>query len=224
MHLVANSSILQRGAGLHSGSLALLPRWPVPPCPPPLYRPPGCPQAAQLDGQEAYRRVVHVGELVDKPKQSGRYYMWLSEASVCFMSGLRPLVPRITNLKISTITPTFCRPFQQQPPQHQPTPHRPSLRASRWPGLSYRPTWTKKVTSHPRLTTAGPGPLISPGPFTGGQSKAALAIATPSAVWRDRGGWAWRVRHGRNWMLPAESSMRVSPPPSSTPTAPSQAP
>ena len=173
MHLAASFSLPQRGAAPHSGSLAPLPRWPASTCPLPLLRPLGCLQVVQHDGQEADR--------------------------VYIMSRISPLVPRITNLNISTITPTFCRPFQHQLPQHQPNPYRPSLHALRRSGSSHRSTSTAEMTSHPRPTTPGSGLPSTPGPFTVGQSEAAPVIATPSAVWRVRRGMGAASLTRKKW-------------------------
>ena len=188
VHLAASSSLLRRGASSHSGSLALLLRWPASTCSHPVFRPLGGLQVAHYDGQEADRRVDHVGQLVAQPEPSGRDCSRVSEASVFSMSRLSPLVLRITNLKISTITPTICRSFQLQPPQHQPNSYRPSLHAPRWSGSFHRPMCTLKSTSHSRSTTPGSGLPTSPGPFTGGQNEVAPVITTSTAVRRIRRG------------------------------------
>ena len=103
------------------------------------------------------------------------------------MSGLRQIGPWIATSKaFSTISPTFCHPFQRQPPQHQPIPYLPNLQIPRWSRLSCLSTWTLRFMSHPGPTTAGLSFPISPGPFTGGQVEVAPDIASPTAVWGDR--------------------------------------
>ena len=69
VHLAASSSLLRRGVSPRSNSVALLLSWSAPTCPPSVFRPLGGLQVAHYDGQEAGRRVVHVGELVAQPRQ-----------------------------------------------------------------------------------------------------------------------------------------------------------